>query len=174
MSVHYRRVKIPGVFTTGEFRIPVMQHCPGTRVSDPDPHGSALHLSPGSGSAFQMRIRIQLFIKLAPKAQIIHIIQSYLTNFNIFFFFFKFQSSNIKKAYLQSLYKYLYKYLFYFVKARIWVRDPDPHLVFRQDPDPQKTDADPKHCLILKFIFFFNELIIRIAPFNYTVTYIMQ
>jgi hypothetical protein len=74
MSVHYRRVKIPGVFTTGEFRIPVMQHCPGTRVSDPDPHGSALHLSPGSGSAFQMRIRIQLFIKLAPKAQIIHII----------------------------------------------------------------------------------------------------
>jgi hypothetical protein len=40
----------------------------------PDPHGSALNLSPGSGSAFQMRIRIQLLIKLAPKAKIIHII----------------------------------------------------------------------------------------------------
>jgi hypothetical protein len=24
--------------------------------------------------------------------------------------------------------------------------DPDPHLVFRLDPDPHKTDADPKHC----------------------------
>jgi hypothetical protein len=45
-------------------------------VLDPDPypalHGSALNLSPGS--AFQMRIRIQLLIKLAPKAKIIHII----------------------------------------------------------------------------------------------------
>jgi hypothetical protein len=24
--------------------------------------------------------------------------------------------------------------------------DPDPHLVQRLDPDPHKTDADPKHC----------------------------
>ncbi len=24
--------------------------------------------------------------------------------------------------------------------------DPDPHLVFGLDADPQKTDADPKHC----------------------------
>ncbi len=40
---------------------------------------------------------------------------------------------------------YLYKYLFYFVKAWIRIRDPDPHLVFRLDPDPHKTDADPKH-----------------------------
>ncbi len=24
--------------------------------------------------------------------------------------------------------------------------DPDQHLVFRLDPDPHKTDADPKHC----------------------------
>jgi hypothetical protein len=47
-----------------------------TSVLDPypDPHGSALNLSPGSGSTFQMRIRIQLLIKLAPKAKIIHII----------------------------------------------------------------------------------------------------
>ncbi len=25
--------------------------------------------------------------------------------------------------------------------------DPDPHLVFRLDPDPHNTDANPKHCL---------------------------
>jgi hypothetical protein len=45
---------------------------PPPSVSDPDPHGSALNLSPGS--AFRMRIRIQQLIKLAPKAKIIHII----------------------------------------------------------------------------------------------------
>jgi hypothetical protein len=31
---------------------------------------------------------------------------------------------------------------------------PDPHLVFWLDPDPLKTDADPKHCL--RDIFFRN------------------
>ncbi len=83
-------------------------------ASDPDPHGSALHLSPGSGSAFL--IRIQQLIKLAPKAKIIHIIYSYLTNFN-FFFLLKILEFKYKKAHFKSLYKYLYKYLFYFVKA---------------------------------------------------------
>jgi hypothetical protein len=23
--------------------------------------------------------------------------------------------------------------------------DPDPHLIFRLDPDPHETDVDPKH-----------------------------
>jgi hypothetical protein len=43
----------------------------GSSVSDPypDPHGSALDLSPGSGSAFRMRIRILQLINLAPKAK---------------------------------------------------------------------------------------------------------
>ncbi len=48
-----------------------------------------------------------------------------------------------KKAYFKSLYK------FYFVNAWIRSQDPDTHLVFRLDPDPHKTDADPKHYLNL-------------------------
>ncbi len=50
--------------------------------------GSALNLSPGAGSGFRMRIRIQQLTKLAPKAKIIHIIQSYLNKFKIFFILF--------------------------------------------------------------------------------------
>jgi hypothetical protein len=36
--------------------------------------GSEFDLSPGSGSAFCLRIRIQLLMKLASKAKIIHTI----------------------------------------------------------------------------------------------------
>jgi hypothetical protein len=38
--------------------------------------------------------------------------------------------------------------------------DPDPRLAFRLDPDPHKTDADPKHYVTVPVVKF-TDLISR-------------
>jgi hypothetical protein len=59
------RLLIHNLALPGEVAYSLPNSVPVTSVSDPDPHGSALDLSPGS---------IQQLIKLAPKAKKIHII----------------------------------------------------------------------------------------------------
>ncbi len=67
-------VGLPPVLRTGMEGILAIEAAPMQCFGSVSGYGAALNLSPGSGSAFQMRIRIQLLIKLAPKAKIIHII----------------------------------------------------------------------------------------------------
>jgi hypothetical protein len=43
--------------------------------------------------------------------------------------------------------------------------DPDPDLIFRLDPDPHKTDADPKYCLrqITKCFYYQDNIFLRLC-----------
>jgi hypothetical protein len=47
--------------------------------------------------------------------------------------------------------------------------DPDPHLVFRLDPDPYKTDADPKHMGLIVIIFVPYEKLSELVDWVATV-----
>jgi hypothetical protein len=87
-----------------------------------NPNSICLMGPDGSGSAFLLRIQIQLLMKLAPKAIKIHIIRVIWLIWKRFILLIEILEFKYKKAYFKSLYKYLYKYLFYFVNALIRIR----------------------------------------------------